>query len=184
MNATVRSSSSTISAGPSPAAIWQKMQSGSPIARGAYSPPVPDERARLETEIRHLASIDRPSASPGEREAAEWIAARLEEAGCRGVRVEEERAHGGYWWPLGLLCAAGGLAGLGVAAGRRRAGALAGLAAAALWDDLDHRTRVFRRAALPKRATWNVTAELGDPATPAHPAPRGPSRRGALGCRL
>jgi peptidase M28-like protein len=116
---------------------------------------VADERARLESDIRHLAAIDRPSASAGEREAAEWIAGRLTEAGCANVRIEEERAHGSYWWPLGLL--------LAVARGRRRAGALAALAAAALWDDLDHRSRAFRRAALPKRGTWNVTAELGDP---------------------
>ena len=125
---------------------------------------MPGERLRLESDIRHLAAIDRPSASAGEREAAEWIAGRLREAGCAEVRVEEERAHGGYWWPLGLLCALGGAAGLAVARGRRGAGALAAVAAAGLWDDLDHRHRLFRRAALPKRSTWNVTAELGDPA--------------------
>ncbi len=64
---------------------------------------MPGERSRLESDIRHLAAIDRPSASAGEREAAKWIAGRLREAGCAEVRIEEERAHGGYWWPLGLL---------------------------------------------------------------------------------
>ena len=48
----------------------------------------------------------------GERRAAEWLAGELRAAGCRDVRVEEERAHGGYWWPLGLLNAASALAAL------------------------------------------------------------------------
>ena len=40
---------------------------------------------------------------------------------------------------------------------------VAGLAAAALWDDLGHGRRWFRRAVLPRRPTWNVVAETGDP---------------------
>ena len=40
--------------------------------------------------------------------------------------------------------------------------ALAGAGAAALWDDLGHGRRWFRRAVLPHRATWNVVAEMGD----------------------
>jgi acetylornithine deacetylase/succinyl-diaminopimelate desuccinylase-like protein len=36
------------------------------------------------------------------------------------------------------------------------------MAAAALWDDLGHGRRWFRRALLPKRATWNVIGEAGD----------------------
>src|SRR5260370_36168193 len=77
--------------------------------------------------IDELAAFERPSSSAGERRAAEWIAGRLSELGCR-VAVEQERAHGGYWWPLGLanlLAAAGGLAarrsggrGRGLARGR------------------------------------------------------------------
>ncbi|MDX6670269.1 MAG: hypothetical protein QOI91_632, partial [Solirubrobacteraceae bacterium] len=39
------------------------------------------EREGLERTVRHLASIERPSASPGEREAAEWIAAALRDLG-------------------------------------------------------------------------------------------------------
>lgn len=39
---------------------------------------------------------------------------------------------------------------------------LSGGAAAALWDDMGHGRRWFRRALLPKRATWNVLAEAGD----------------------
>jgi hypothetical protein len=117
--------------------------------------------------IIELAAFDRPSASDGERRAAELIAARLRALGCE-VAVEEERAHGGYWWPIGL---ANGLAvASGALATRRGAGGwsrglgalAAGVAAAALWDDLGHGRRWFRRALLPHRATWNVVAETGD----------------------
>jgi acetylornithine deacetylase/succinyl-diaminopimelate desuccinylase-like protein len=118
-------------------------------------------RPLLERVIRELASFERPSASEGERRAAEWIAAELREAGCRDVRVEEERAHGGYWWPLGLLNLGAFLASL---LGGRRAAALAGAAAAtAVYDDVGGGRLWFRRAALPKRPTWNVLAEAGDP---------------------
>jgi Peptidase family M28 len=112
----------------------------------------------MDEAIRHLASIDRPSASPGERAAAEWIAASLRELGA-DAHVEQERAHGTYWWPLGLLNAVA----IAAAALPRRAGrALAALSLAALADDLDHRSRWFRRAFLPQRPTFNVVAEAGD----------------------
>ena len=118
--------------------------------------------------IHELAAFDRPSASDGERRAAEAIAARLRALGCR-VEVEEERAHGGYWWPIGIVNTVAAGAGL-LALRRRRAGfralaaGLAGLGAAALWDDLSHGKRWFRRALLPHRSTWNVVAEAGDAA--------------------
>ena len=118
-------------------------------------------RALLERVVRELAGFERPSASDGERRAAEWIAAELREAGCRDVRVEEERAHGGYWWPLGLLNAGALLAAL---TGGRRAAALTGAAAAAaVYDDVGGGRLWFRRATLPARPSWNVVAEAGDP---------------------
>jgi hypothetical protein len=119
-------------------------------------------RALIERVVRELASYERSSASEGERRAAEWIADELRTAGCRDVRVEEGRAHGGYWWPLGLLNAGALIASL---LGGRRAAAVAGAAAAAaVYDDVGGGRLWFRRAALPKRATWNVVAEAGDPA--------------------
>ena len=66
----------------------------------------------LEQIVRTLAGWKRPSASDGELRAAEWIAARFGEAGLDQVRLERESAHGGYWWPLGLLSLASGLAAL------------------------------------------------------------------------
>jgi hypothetical protein len=127
---------------------------------------VPDRR-HLRDAIAHLAAIERPSASPGEREAARWIAAQLAEFGC-DARVEEERAHGGYWFPLGVPNALAGIAGLLArrrgARGRVRAAAAAiGLfAAAAIWDDIGGGALWFRRRFLPSRPTWNVIAEAGD----------------------
>src|SRR5438270_7510593 len=109
--------------------------------------------------IHELAAFERPSASDGERRAAEWIAARLRELGCEAT-VERERAHGTYWWPIGL---ANALALLGARVARRALGAaLAATATAALWDDLGHGSRWFRRALLPQRDTWNVVAEGGE----------------------
>ena len=109
------------------------------------------DRMLIERVVRELAAFDRPSASPGERRAADWLAAELTAVGCRDVRTEEEHAHGGYWWPLGLLNAGAALASLG---GRR---------AAAVYDDVSGGRLWFRRHALPRRPTWNVVAEAGDP---------------------
>jgi len=125
---------------------------------------VPD-RTHLRQAIAHLAEIDRPSASPGEHEAARWIATQLEELGCE-VRIEEERAHGGYWFPLGVPNALAGVAGLLARRGGRRARALAAaigaFAAAAIWDDVGGGRLWFRRRFLPSRPTWNVVAATGD----------------------
>jgi hypothetical protein len=110
----------------------------------------------LRATVEHLAQIERPSASEGERIAAEWIAERFREFGLE-PRVEQERAHGGFWWPIGLLNA------IGLLAVRLRSKLLAFGALALLVDDIDQRHRVFRRALLPMRPTWNVTAETGDP---------------------
>jgi peptidase M28-like protein len=137
-------------------------------ARGEHIgslPPVVSDRPHLRRAIAHLAAIDRPSASPGEREAAQWIAAQLAEFGCT-VRIEEERAHGGYWFPLGVPNALAGVAGLLARRGGRRARALAAaigaVAAAAIWDDVGGGKLWFRRRLLPSRPTWNVVAETGD----------------------
>jgi hypothetical protein len=129
-----------------------------------------DDRRRDATSwreaIRELCGFERASASGGERRAAERIAARLRDHGARAV-VEEERAHGGYWWPLGLanMLAAGGAAAArrgGVRA--RLLGALAAaVGAAAVWDEVSGGSLWFRRLLLPHRSTWNVVAETGDP---------------------
>lgn len=115
--------------------------------------------------IWELASFERPSASEGERRAAESIAARLREHGAH-ARVEEERAHGGYWWPLvlaNLLAAGGALAARRGALRARYLGAVAAaIGAAAIWDEVSGGSLWFRRALMPHRSTWNVVADAGD----------------------
>jgi Peptidase family M28 len=113
--------------------------------------------------IRELASYERGSASDGERRAAEWLAEELRGAGCRDVRVDEERAHGGYWWPLGLLNGASALAAM---LGRLPAAIVGAAASAAVYDDVSGGRLWFRRRVLPHRSTWNVVAELGDTDAP------------------
>jgi hypothetical protein len=116
--------------------------------------------AWLHERVAALAAIDRPTASAGEREAAEWVAAELAAAGV-DPRIEEEHSTGGYWWPLGLAAAVGLVAGGLALSGRRWAGAVLGAAAcAAAIDDLPPRGRRLRRM-LPKRSAWNVVGELG-----------------------
>ncbi|HET6966415.1 MAG TPA: M28 family peptidase [Acidimicrobiales bacterium] len=115
----------------------------------------------LRDAIATLASIDRPSASPGERQGAELIAERLRAAGA-DVRVEPEQVHGTYWWPLGLTSVAGIAASALARRGHRLAAAALGVAASAsVVDDLDVGRRWLRRA-LPRRLTANVVAEAGD----------------------
>jgi hypothetical protein len=113
----------------------------------------------LRERVERLAAIERPSASTGEREAAELIAAELRGTGAR-VAVDSERVHGTYWWPVGIPCAAAALAGL---SGRRRlAGVVGALAAASTAEDVRVGPRLLRRV-LPQRETTNVIAEFGPP---------------------
>lgn len=107
-----------------------------------------------------LERIPRPSASAGERQAAEWLVQRFAESGVE-ARIEAEPAHGTYWWPLGIGAAAGAIGGLAALRGRRVLGAALGAAgAAAIADDFPPNPRRLRRL-LPRRETFNVVAELG-----------------------
>ena len=116
-------------------------------------------QAELRAPVERLAAIERPSASPGEADAAALIAAELRELGAE-ARVEQESAHGGYWWPIGLLTGASAVAG---ALFGRPAAALTGLlAAATVTDDITGGSQWFRRWLLPSRTTTNVVAEIGN----------------------
>src|ERR687887_993646 len=89
--------------------------------------------AELRERVERLAAIERGTASPGERQAAELIVAELRSLGV-SARLEEERVHGTYWWPIGLLT---GLATIGAFARSRLFGLISGAAGAAgVWDDL------------------------------------------------
>ncbi|MDQ3740503.1 MAG: M28 family peptidase [Actinomycetota bacterium] len=114
----------------------------------------------MEQIVRTLESWERGSASEGERRAAEWIAGRLRELGLE-PKVEEEPAHGGYWWPLGLLS---GIAAAAALLRSRVVGVVAGaFSAFGIWDELGLWRGHWTRALLPKRTTANVHAWGGDP---------------------
>jgi hypothetical protein len=122
----------------------------------------------LDATVGALAAIDRAPCSPGEREAAEWIARRREELGCR-VAIDEERSYDNFARPIGRLAALGAASGL-LAQTRlgRRAGALGGaIAAAAIAEDVSNGPRLFRRATMRQQPTWNVVADAGDDDAPA-----------------
>ena len=117
----------------------------------------------LRERLEELERIERPSASDGERQAAEWIVAQLAELGAE-ARIEAEDAHGTYWWPLGIGAGLGALGAVAALRGRRLLGALLGaVGAAGMADDFPPGQRRMRRL-LPRRTTYNVVCELGDPA--------------------
>jgi hypothetical protein len=108
-----------------------------------------------------LAPIDTTPCSPGEREAAEWIAARLLTAGAAEVALEEEPSWGGSpptLVAMGVLGIAGAAL---VLANRRISGVL--LAAASIvgvLDEAENGPRIVRRALRRRRTTVNVVARL------------------------
>ena len=121
--------------------------------------------ATLREVIETLAPLERRAGSPGEEQAARWLAERLEQAGCE-VTIDEEQFHDGYARVIGSLAAVGALAGVAALRERTRklGGATAAIVTAAIADDISNGPRLFRRATAPLRPTWNVIARCGDPA--------------------
>ena len=124
-------------------------------------------RASLETlraVVEALAPLEREAGSEGEREAARWLAARLEVTGAT-VAIDEEEFLDGYAALLAGMSAAGAAAGLAALTRRGRALGIAGgaVAAAAIADEVSNGVRPVRRAVGRRKTTWNVVAELGDP---------------------
>jgi hypothetical protein len=122
----------------------------------------------LETTLREvcerLAPIDTTPCSPGEREAAMWIAERLRAAGAGEVALEDEPSWGVFPPTVTAIGALGVLGAASVLAGRRACGALLGiLSAAALLDEAENGPRVVRRLLRRRKLTVNVVARLGDP---------------------
>ena len=124
-----------------------------------------DEHA-LERVIREvvdtLAPLDRTPCSPGEREAAEWLAARLRSLrGVDAVELEDEPSWGTF------PPTATGLGVLGMAAatlalrGKRASAALmAAVTVAGIVDEAQNGPRIVRRLMRRRRTTVNLLARI------------------------
>jgi Peptidase family M28 len=112
--------------------------------------------------IDTLAAIERPPCSPGERQAAEWLAARLRAIAGVHVELEDEPSWGTFpptATGLGLLGIVGAVL---VLRGRRRPGALLAAATfAGIVDEAQNGPRILRRIARRRRGTVNVVARIG-----------------------
>jgi len=121
------------------------------------------QNTTLREVVETLAPLKRRAGSEDERDAAAWIAERLNSAGAP-AQVEEELFLDGYarlMAPLVVAVAVSGAVALG-GRGRRVAGLVAALAGAAIVDDVSNGPRVWRRAVGSRRTTWNVVARAGD----------------------
>lgn len=126
--------------------------------------PAATESETLHEVIEALAPLERRAGSPGEEQAARWLADRLRQTGCE-VGVDEEQFRDGYanvMLALSVGSTAAGVAGLSRRL-RRAAGAGAAAIAAAIADDVSNGPRLARRFLSQSKTTWNVVAECGDP---------------------
>ena len=120
--------------------------------------------ATLREVVERLAAIERGPCSPGEREAAEWLAERLRAAGVEEVALEDEPSWGTFPPTATVLSAIGALGAALTLRGRRVLGAaLAGAALGGLVDEVHNGPRWVRRTFRKRRTTVNVVARLGDP---------------------
>ena len=130
----------------------------------------PLDRARLEGVLRGvvetLASIDRTPCSPGERQAAEWLSARLAAVPGVDVALEDEPSWGTFpptATGLGLLGMAGAAL---VLRGHPASGALLAVAASAgIVDEAQNGPRILRRLVRRRRTTVNLIARAGAQST-------------------
>lgn len=130
---------------------------------------MPDLRDRvpvLRETVEALAGIDRTPCSPGEAQAAAWLADRLAKAGA-DVEIEAAASSTGFPTTLATLCATAAAGGVAALAGARRAGGLlAGAAAALIVDDISNGFRPVRRVTSPDQPTTNVVAQIGEDDAP------------------
>jgi hypothetical protein len=130
------------------------------------SDPAELDRRSLDSVLREvvetLAPLDRTPCSPGERQAAEWLAERLRAIDGVHVALEDEPSWGIFpptATGLGLLGALGAAL---VLSGRRVRGALLAAATlAGIVDEAQNGPRILRRAVRRRRSTVNVVARVG-----------------------
>jgi hypothetical protein len=124
--------------------------------------------ATLREVVEALAPIERTPCSPGEREAAEWLAERLRQVAGVQVALEDEPSWGIFQPTLTGLGVAGMLAAVLTLSGRRASGALLATATlAGIVDEAHNGPRILRRLVRRRRKTVNVIARAGEHEAPA-----------------
>ena len=117
--------------------------------------------AVLREVVQTLAPIDRTPCSPGEREAANWLAARLRAVPGVRVALEDEDSWGTFPPTATGLGLTGIIGAALVLRGRRAAGALVASAAfAGIVDEAHNGPRILRRLVRRRRRTVNVIARI------------------------
>jgi hypothetical protein len=149
--------------------------------------PVSSERNRTEgvplarvlrEVVETLAPIDRTPCSAGERQAAEWLAARMRAVAGVDVTLEDEPSWGTFPPTLTILGLLGSAGAALVLARRREAGALlAGAALAGILDEAQNGPRIARRMLRRRRRTVNLIASCGEG---SQIAPHGPEGQATL----
>jgi hypothetical protein len=137
-----------------------------PVSSSAPSAAVVDGAA-LESILREavetLAPLDRTPCSPGEREAAEWLAARLGSVEGVEVALEDEPSWGTFPPTATGLGVLGLVAAVLVLRGRRLTGALLAVATyAGIVDEAQNGPRILRRLVRRRRQTVNLVARVGE----------------------
>jgi Peptidase family M28 len=120
--------------------------------------------ATLREVVEALAPIERSPCSPGERQAAAWLAERLGAVEGVEAALEDEPSWGIFQPTLTGLGALGVLAATLVLGGRRASGAaLATATLAGIVDEAHNGPRILRRVVRRRRTTVNLVARAGDP---------------------
>jgi Peptidase family M28 len=138
-----------------------------PVSPQPQPQPRPLDDASLQGVLREvvetLAPIDRTPRSPGERQAAEWLASRLRAVDGVEVALEDEPSWGTFP-PTATGLGLAGLAGAALVLGGRRAlGALLALGTlAGIVDEAQNGPRILRRLVRRRGITVNVIARAGD----------------------
>jgi Zn-dependent M28 family amino/carboxypeptidase len=133
--------------------------------------PMSSEESSLESDrvggflrevVEELAVLDRTPCSPGERQAAEWLAGRLNAIDGVDVALEDEPSWGIFpptATGLGVLGMVGATLSL---CGRRATGALlAATVLAGVADEAQNGPRILRRLVRRRRTTVNLVARTG-----------------------
>ncbi len=124
-------------------------------------------RTRLISDIEGLTAIARPPASPGERQAAEWLASRFDEINLP-EEIEVFRFNADYWmvWAShGLLSAVAAAIAFAGSEAASAASLLGAVTTASFWGELTARFGLLRRL-FPRRESFNVLARLRNPGAP------------------